>query len=79
MGPRVELVDLGGRDSYVISADNSLVLPLLPDAAFQLVYIDPPINTGKRQERPFIFIGDPALRQRGPGGLRGAQLRDRGA
>jgi site-specific DNA-methyltransferase (adenine-specific) len=32
-------------------ADNMDVLPGLPDGAFQLVYIDPPFNTGATQSR----------------------------
>ncbi|MGN6189556.1 MAG: DNA-methyltransferase [Conexibacter sp.] len=32
-------------------ADNMDVLPALPDEAFQLVYIDPPFNTGETQAR----------------------------
>lgn len=32
-------------------ADNMDVLPQLPDEAFQLVYIDPPFNTGETQSR----------------------------
>ncbi len=32
-------------------ADNMDVLPALPDEAFQLVYIDPPFNTGATQSR----------------------------
>ena len=32
-------------------ADNMEVLPTLPDGAFQLVYIDPPFNTGETQAR----------------------------
>ena len=35
----------------VILGDNLEVLPLLPAARFQLTYIDPPFNTGARQER----------------------------
>jgi DNA modification methylase len=35
----------------VVEADNARVLPRLPDAAFDLIYIDPPFNTGRRQER----------------------------
>lgn len=35
----------------VLLGDNADVLPRLPDGAFQLIYIDPPFNTGKRQVR----------------------------
>ena len=35
-------------------ADNLDVLPLLPDGAFQLVYIDPPFNTGEIQSRRLL-------------------------
>lgn len=35
----------------VIEADNAAVLPALPDASFQLIYIDPPFNTGRTQTR----------------------------
>lgn len=40
-----------GTNDYVIAGDNGEVLPKLPDAAFQLIYIDPPFNTGKVQQR----------------------------
>ena len=36
---------------FVVCADNAAVLPSLPDASFQLIYIDPPFNTGKTQTR----------------------------
>ncbi len=35
----------------VIEGDNAAVLPLLPDGAFQIVYLDPPFNTGRTQAR----------------------------
>lgn len=35
----------------VVCGDNAAVLPSLPDASFQLIYIDPPFNTGKTQTR----------------------------
>jgi site-specific DNA-methyltransferase (adenine-specific) len=35
----------------VVEGDCGDVLPKLPDAAFQLIYIDPPFNTGKEQLR----------------------------
>jgi site-specific DNA-methyltransferase (adenine-specific) len=49
MPPRLADVVLG--DSKIILADNLEVLPRLPDGAFQLIYIDPPFNTGKAQTR----------------------------
>ena len=44
-------IDLDGLDDVVVHGDNALVLPSLPDASFQLIYIDPPFNTGKTQTR----------------------------
>jgi site-specific DNA-methyltransferase (adenine-specific) len=38
-------------DSEIILGDNLEVLPRLRDGAFQLIYIDPPFNTGKAQTR----------------------------
>ncbi|MET0977158.1 MAG: DNA methyltransferase [Leifsonia sp.] len=35
----------------VVHADNLAVLPTLPDAAFTLIYLDPPFNTGRSQRR----------------------------
>ena len=49
MSPARQLMDrLSG---YVILGDNADVLPRLPGGAFQLIYIDPPFNTGKAQQR----------------------------
>ena len=44
-------IDLGAARDWVIHGDNAVVLPLLPDGSFQLVYIDPPFNTGRTQTR----------------------------
>ncbi len=38
----------------VVQADNADVLPRLPDGTFQLVYVDPPFNTGGRRDRRTI-------------------------
>lgn len=51
----------GGRalaldDDLLVHAENSQVLPLLPDGAFQLVYVDPPFNTGRVQARTGISV-----------------------
>lgn len=35
----------------VVHADNLAVVSALPDAAFRLIYIDPPFNTGRSQAR----------------------------
>lgn len=45
------MLDLGGAFDYVVLGDSADVLPKLPDASFQLIYIDPPFNTGKLQQR----------------------------
>ena len=37
--------------STVLLAENSEILRVLPDASFDLIYIDPPFNTGKVQKR----------------------------
>ncbi len=63
-------VELGGRrtvscpiatmrrmeldSSRIIHANNMDVLPSLPAGSFQMVYIDPPFNTGKEQARRSI-------------------------
>src|SRR3954447_17980359 len=48
------MIDLTLATSYVIEGDNAGVLPALPDHAFQLIYIDPPFNTGKAQKRAMM-------------------------
>jgi site-specific DNA-methyltransferase (adenine-specific) len=40
----------------IILGDNADVLPLLPEAFAQLIYIDPPFNTGKVQKRDRIRV-----------------------
>ncbi len=35
----------------IIHEDNEAALPALPDASFDLIYIDPPFNTGRVQAR----------------------------
>jgi site-specific DNA-methyltransferase (adenine-specific) len=49
------------REDLIVQADNAVVLPRLPDARFDLVYIDPPFNTGRRQTRHTLEVAaDPA-------------------
>jgi site-specific DNA-methyltransferase (adenine-specific) len=46
------MFDLGQHSpDYVVLGDNVALLPRLPDRSFQLIYVDPPFNSGKVQER----------------------------
>jgi len=45
--------DPGGPDAIVLG-DNLVVTATLPDAAFRLIYLDPPFNTGRVQRRQSI-------------------------
>jgi site-specific DNA-methyltransferase (adenine-specific) len=38
-------------ETHIVQGDNLDVLRALPDGAFQVIYLDPPFNTGRRQER----------------------------
>mgnify|MGYP000852424139 FL=1 len=49
--------------NLVIEGDNLEVLPALPDGAFQLIYLDPPFNTGRTQTRATLTT----TRTAGPG------------
>jgi site-specific DNA-methyltransferase (adenine-specific) len=40
----------------IILGDNLEVLPRLPDDAFQLIYLDPPFNTGRPQTRRTLGV-----------------------
>jgi site-specific DNA-methyltransferase (adenine-specific) len=40
-----------GETDTIVLADNMDVLPSLPGDGYQLIYIDPPFNTGKSQSR----------------------------
>jgi site-specific DNA-methyltransferase (adenine-specific) len=44
------VIDFGGPD-VVVHGDNAAVLPRLPDGSFQLIYVDPPFNTGAPRDR----------------------------
>src|SRR5438445_3340932 len=48
------LIDLADDADYVVLGDCAMVLPTLPAEAFQLIYVDPPFNTGKAQQRRTI-------------------------
>ncbi len=45
-------------DDLVIEADNADVLGRLPEAAFDLIYVDPPFNTGRTQRRGKLSYAD---------------------
>jgi site-specific DNA-methyltransferase (adenine-specific) len=47
----MSMLDLQKDCGYVVLGDNAEILSKLPDRTFQLIYIDPPFNTGKTQER----------------------------
>lgn len=44
-------IALEEHPNWVIRADNMEILPLLPDSSFRLIYVDPPFNSGKIQQR----------------------------
>src|SRR5437016_11931493 len=44
-----DLVEVALEDDLVIEADCADVLPRLPAASFDLIYLDPPFNTGRRR------------------------------
>jgi len=57
-GPRPETAP--AEHDAIHRADNMEVLPGLPDEAFQLIYIDPPFNTGETQARKTLaMVPDP--------------------
>jgi site-specific DNA-methyltransferase (adenine-specific) len=45
------VIDLASSADVVVQGENLQVLPQLADGSFQLVYIDPPFNTGGRRDR----------------------------
>ena len=57
-------------DDTVIAGDNLPVLRSLPDAAFDLIYMDPPFNTGRAQTRAQLEVSRTADAE-GPGARTG--------
>ena len=47
-------IPAGNDGDFVVLGDSAQILPTLPDAGFQLIYIDPPFNTGRAQQRRTI-------------------------
>ena len=59
------------HDDQILLAENLSVLPSFADASFQLVYIDPPFNTGRAQVRKTLaVVGDEHGERTGFGGRR---------
>jgi site-specific DNA-methyltransferase (adenine-specific) len=50
------VIDLTADVDVVVQGDNAPVLAKLPDESFQLVYIDPPFNTGGRRDRRTLRV-----------------------
>ncbi len=59
------------EDDLLIAGDNRVALEKLPDAAFDLIYLDPPFNTGRQQARRTLSVNADANGDRvGFGGRR---------
>jgi len=57
-------------DDLVIAGDNLAVLEALPEARFDLIYMDPPFNTGRAQTRETLAVSR-TERAEGPGARTG--------
>jgi DNA modification methylase len=58
-------------DDLVIAGDNAAVLSVLPGGFFDLIYMDPPFNTGRAQARHTLSVSADAVGDRiGFGGRR---------
>jgi site-specific DNA-methyltransferase (adenine-specific) len=63
--------ELALDDDLVIAGDNAVVLGNLPAETFDLVYVDPPFNTGRAQARSTVTtVADPSAERVGFGGRR---------
>jgi site-specific DNA-methyltransferase (adenine-specific) len=59
------------EEDQILLGENLELLPAFAEGSFQLIYIDPPFNTGRRQERRTLrAVGDPAAERVGFGGRR---------
>ncbi len=59
------------NDDLVIAGDNAAVLDRLPASTFDLIYLDPPFNTGRTQARRSVVVtADPTAQRIGFGGRR---------
>jgi site-specific DNA-methyltransferase (adenine-specific) len=58
-------------DDLIVQGDNADALARLPDGAFDLLYMDPPFNTGRAQaRRTLLAVADPKGERKGFGGRR---------
>jgi DNA modification methylase len=58
-------------DDLLLAGDNELALAKLPDSRFDLIYMDPPFNTGRAQARRTLkVVSDPRSQRVGFGGRR---------
>jgi site-specific DNA-methyltransferase (adenine-specific) len=58
-------------DDLVLAGDNEHAMGCLPDASFDVVYMDPPFNTGHAQARHTVaVVADPSAPRVGFGGRR---------
>lgn len=55
-GPLPDVLALD--DDLIVGADNADALARLPEGAFDLVYVDPPFNTGRAQRRGGLGYAD---------------------
>lgn len=65
------------RVNRIVYGENLAVLQTLEDASFELIYVDPPFNTGRRQVRPRLkTVRDPEGDRAGFGGHRYRSVED---
>jgi site-specific DNA-methyltransferase (adenine-specific) len=63
--------DFALEDDLVLAGDNAVALERLPAAKFDLIYMDPPFNTGRAQARHTVAAeSDPSASRAGFGGRR---------
>jgi site-specific DNA-methyltransferase (adenine-specific) len=68
------------RFSRIIEGENLAVLRTLAAESFELIYIDPPFNTGRRQVRPRLkTVRDEEGDRTGFGGARYRTIKDEGS
>ena len=59
------------EEDLILVGDNADLLPRLPSGAFDLIYVDPPFNTGRSQRRRTLeVLADPDGDRTGFGGRR---------